>query len=98
MEISREKPVVGNVAGNEELRAVPKRALSAITPVAREVGHAPEEIHERLARNYQCASETTSRLCSAADLNLEIAKNMDRYNVKNGTPLHERFAALVASV
>ncbi len=99
MEISREKPAVGKaVAENEQLRAVPRKALPGAKPVLREVGHAPEQIHERLAKNYQCASESTSKTCLAADRSMEIAANMDYYKVKMGRPLHERFAGFLASV
>lgn len=95
MEKSREKSVARNEEPGE-LQIVPRRALPAMRPVAKhEVGHSHEAVHERLARNYQCNSESAPKSCTEADLSMEIARNMDDHGVKKGRPLHERFNGLV---
>jgi hypothetical protein len=95
---SIQKPLATNEE-HVELGVVPRRALPAMKPVARsEVGHSHEAVHERLARNYQCNSESASKSCTEADRSMEIARNMDDHGVKKGRPLHERFNGLLQAV
>jgi len=93
MEKSRDAQAPEKEAAGQ-LKALPKKVLPTPVRVERRQEHEP---WERMVVHYSLTPHAAAKGCLGAQLDCDIAANIDRYRLKWGEPLHVRFSRHLVS-